>query len=63
MMLVSQRIGLPTLNGETAWQPPGWRLHPGDAGYQDHARDWIAAKGLTAVCSLILPAGPWARFQ
>jgi hypothetical protein len=59
---------IPTLNGYTAWSPPGWGLtDPPDPEYQETVTGWIAANHLRDVCELdigtrtMTPYDPAAR--
>ena len=52
-MFVAFALGLPTLNGYSAWTPEGWDLaNPQEAPYAEHVARWIAARHLTGVCEL-----------
>lgn len=63
-MMISARIGLPTLNGDSGWMPQGWRLEDREVDYLDAARDWIARSGLTArVCLYQRQARRWTQFE
>jgi len=56
-MFVALREGLPTLNGYSAWGPPGWDLaNPQGRDYRDRVRDWIQHNRLTDVCELDIEA-------
>ena len=56
-MFVALREGLPTLNGYSAWGPPGWDLaNPQGRDYRDRVRDWIQHNRLTEVCELDIEA-------
>jgi hypothetical protein len=60
-MLISQRIGLPTINGYSGDLPPGWRLlYPAAPSYMVTLRQWVRAHGLdTGVCQLDLGTKTW----
>jgi hypothetical protein len=61
---ISLRTGIPTLNGYSAWAPPGWDLSsPHDARYMTRVREWIARHRLTGVCALDLGARTMTPFQ
>ena len=61
---IAQRLGLPTLNGYSAFHPPGWMLaNPQEPGYLDGVRAWIARHHLTNVCALDLEARSMTRFE
>lgn len=62
-MLISQRYGLPTINGGSGYFPPDWPLLRYDSSYHARIRQWMALKGLRGgMCSLNLPRGPWQPF-
>jgi hypothetical protein len=60
-MLISQRIGIPTLNGYSGDEPPGWGLlFPNGGSYTIFVRQWEDAHGLTTgVCELDLGTMAW----
>jgi hypothetical protein len=60
-MLISQRLGLPTLNGYSGEVPPHWGLtDPTVPTYLMSVRQWETANGLTSgVCSLDLTTDTW----
>jgi hypothetical protein len=62
-MLISQRLGLPTLNGYSGETPPHWGLSdPTAPTYLMAVEQWEAADGLsTGVCSLDLATDTWQR--
>jgi hypothetical protein len=62
-MLISQRLGLPTLNGYSGEVPPQWGLSdPTAPTYLMSVQQWEAADGLsTGVCSLDLATDTWQR--
>ena len=50
---IAARHSLPTLNGYSAWAPPGWHLfNPEDPDYLDAVAQWIALNHLDHVCVL-----------
>jgi hypothetical protein len=52
-MFVAFALGLPTLNGYSAWAPEGWDLYnPQEATYPEHVTRWINQRHLTGVCEL-----------
>jgi hypothetical protein len=61
-MLISQRAGIPTLNGYTAYSPPGWLLRGVlESDYQFNVSQWILFKGVqTGVCALDLHGMVWS---
>jgi hypothetical protein len=63
-MWIAQKTGLPTLNGQTGWWPPGWRLFYPDIDYPAAAREWIARSGLAEqVCLYDRPTHTWSAFR
>jgi len=60
-MLISQRLGIPTLNGYSGDEPPGWGLlFPNSPSYPVFVRQWTATHGLvTGVCELDLGTMRW----
>jgi hypothetical protein len=62
-MLISQRLGLPTLNGYSGEVPPHWVLSdPTASTYLTAVEQWERANGLTTgVCSLDLATNSWHR--
>lgn len=60
-MLISQQIGLPTINGYSGDTPPGWGLLlTGDPGYRAQVAQWSTTHGLTAsLCALELTTMTW----
>lgn len=63
-MWVSLKTGLPTLNGNSGWSPPHWRLDDRRVDYFDAARQWIAHKGLREqVCVYNQKARTWSPFR
>jgi hypothetical protein len=60
-MLISQRLGLPTVNGYSGGTPPGWTTtDPFDPTYGASISRWLDAHGLRSVaCALDLGARTW----
>ena len=60
-MMISQRIGLPTLNGYSGDTPTGWNLlFPNSPSYPIFVSQWTTAHGLTTgVCELDLGTMTW----
>ncbi len=60
-MLISQRVGVPTLNGYSGDTPTGWGLmSPDAADYRATVKAWTSANGIaTGVCSLDLGSMTW----
>jgi hypothetical protein len=60
-MLVAAVIGLPTINGISTFNPPGWPDGlPGQPGYEAAIRAWAATHGLTGLCGLDLQRFAWS---
>jgi hypothetical protein len=56
-MFIALKHGLPTLNGYSAWNPPGWELtNPQEPTYPPRVRDWIQKNNLRDVCELDIEA-------
>ena len=61
-MFIAESIGLPTLNGEASFFPPGWDFSNYDApDYQARVSRFVAAKHLANICVLDLNALRWSR--
>ncbi|HYZ30989.1 MAG TPA: hypothetical protein VE684_01760, partial [Crenalkalicoccus sp.] len=59
-MLVAAVIGLPTINGLSTFNPPGWEpVFPGEPGYLPWVRAWAARYGVTGLCALDLQEFAW----
>ncbi|WP_235677225.1 hypothetical protein [Rhodopseudomonas palustris] len=60
-MWISAKLGLPTLNGDSGWAPPGWRLNDPTIDYDEAVRLWIAATGLDVpLCRYDRGARQWS---
>jgi hypothetical protein len=61
-MLVAQKLGLPTLNGYTAYSPPGWALERiGEPGYEEAALIWADSHSVArGLCRLDLGTMRWS---
>ena len=46
-MWISMQVGLPTINGDSGWAPPGWHLNASNIRYDKAVLDWIAQTRLT----------------
>jgi hypothetical protein len=56
-LFIALQHGIPTLNGYSAWVPPGWTmLYPTDADYEEAVARWIDQHQLTDVCVLDIDA-------
>ena len=54
---VALRHALPTLNGYSAWVPPGWHFtNPEAANYTDDVDKWIRQERIAGVCELDIDA-------
>jgi hypothetical protein len=61
-LFVSLNLGIPTLNGYSAWAPDGWTLQsPQAAGYDEEVKRWIAKHALTRVCEFDIDARTMRR--
>ena len=59
-MLVASVLRLPTVNGISTFNPPGWPAGwPGQPGYEVEVGAWAAAHGLTGLCALDLQRMAW----
>jgi hypothetical protein len=59
-MLVAAVLRLPTVNGISTFNPPGWPASwPGQPGYEGEIAAWAASHGLTGLCALDLRAMAW----
>jgi hypothetical protein len=59
-MMISQRLGLPTVNGYSGVKPPGWNLYPALPGYLASVKRWTTRHGLTTgVCDFDLGTRKW----
>jgi hypothetical protein len=59
-MLVASVLRLPTVNGISTFNPPGWPSGwPGQPGYEAEVEAWAAAHGLTGLCALDLQRMEW----
>jgi len=53
-MLISQRVGIPTINGYSGWEPNGWAVRDPRSGssYLNFADRWLEQNGVTdEVCA------------
>jgi hypothetical protein len=59
-MLVAAVLRVPTVNGISTFNPPGWPAGwPGQPGYEAEVEAWAAAQGVTGLCALDLRAMAW----
>ena len=60
-MMISQRLDLPTLNGYSGDNPPGWNLqYPELPGYLAQVKQWTTMNGLTTgVCAFDFGTKRW----
>lgn len=63
-MLLSQRFGIPTVNGYSGWTPEDWHLHlPTTPGYRDRVKAWATAHGvLDGLCEYHADSRTWRPF-
>ncbi|MBV1798815.1 hypothetical protein [Siccirubricoccus sp. G192] len=60
-MLVAAVLHLPTVNGISTFNPPGWPAAlPGQPAYAAEIRAWAAAHGLEGLCGLDLRRMAWS---
>jgi hypothetical protein len=60
-MLIAYDHRIPTLNGWSGNQPPGWNLNLFDEGSAARAQAWAAARGVAdGLCELDLATGSWS---
>ncbi len=63
-MWISWKVSRPTLNGDSGWWPPGWRIDRRSNDYFDGAREWIERTGLKAqICLYDRAARRWSAFR
>jgi hypothetical protein len=60
-MLISEQLSVPTVNGYTAHDPPGWRLaNPERPGYLAEVAAWASSHGVrSGLCELDLGTMRW----
>ncbi len=62
-MWISWQVGKPTINGNSGWIPPGWRLEDPSIDYRDAVQQWISASHLDqVVCVYDRASTRWTRF-
>ncbi len=60
-MMIAELVHLPTLNGYSTFNPPGWNFaEPTRADYLDRVRAYAARFGLHGVCQLDLQTKRWS---
>jgi hypothetical protein len=58
-MLISQRLAVPTINGYSGFNPPGWKLgNPSTPDYLDDVASWASAHHLRQPCAYQV-SGKW----
>ncbi|ABD07927.1 conserved hypothetical protein [Rhodopseudomonas palustris HaA2] len=63
-MWISMRLGLPTINGNSGWSPPGWRLDDIKMDYDDALRRWIKQAGVTQrICQYQRDTQVWSAYD
>ena len=62
-MLITQKVGIPTINGYSSNFPSGWGLYDStDANYERNARAWAAHRGIEAgLCRFDMANGTFAK--
>ncbi|GAA0597022.1 hypothetical protein GCM10009416_39140 [Craurococcus roseus] len=59
-MLIASVLRLPTVNGISTFNPPGWPAGlPGREGYEAEVAAWAEKHGLTGLCALDLQRMAW----
>jgi hypothetical protein len=59
-MLVSQRLGVPTVNGYSGFAPPGWELSiPQASDYLAKVESWARTNQLQRLCALDVGQAKW----
>ncbi|MBD0270604.1 MAG: hypothetical protein ICV73_01620 [Acetobacteraceae bacterium] len=59
-MLIASVLRLPTVNGISTFNPPGWPAGwPGQGGYEAGVAAWAERHGLTGLCALDLQRMTW----
>jgi len=62
-MWISAKLRLPTLNGDSGWAPPGWRLNDPTIAYDDAVRLWITTTNLNVpLCRYDRGARQWSPY-
>jgi hypothetical protein len=60
-MLIASVLRLPTVNGISTFNPPGWPAGwPGQDGYEAEVAAWAERHGLTGLCALDLQRMTWS---
>jgi hypothetical protein len=65
-MLISQRVGIPTINGYSGWEPQGWEVRDPRLGnsYLNSADRWLERNGVTdGACALDVETMAWAPHE
>jgi hypothetical protein len=58
-MIIAQTHRLPTLNGYSGAEPPGWRLRHDKPDYLANVQSWVRLHGLRHVCSYDATTKRW----
>ncbi len=62
-MIIAETLHLPTINGASTFQPPGWQLKDSDKpDYLDRVRRYAMASHVTQLCSIDLTTMQWGHF-
>lgn len=65
-MLISQRVGIPTINGYSGWEPQGWEVRDPRLGnsYVNSADRWLERNGVTdGACAFDVETMAWAPHE
>jgi MFS family permease len=64
-MLISQRFGIPTVNGYSGWTPEGWDLHlPAAPGYTQRVITWAKEHQIAnGLCFYVPETNTWSLFR
>lgn len=62
-MWISAKLELPTLNGDSGWAPPGWRLNDPTIAYDEAVRLWITTTNLNVpLCRYDRGTRQWSAY-
>ena len=63
-MFAARMLNLPTINGYSGWQPPGWDFFFVDGDYLNRAQHWAMEKDVTeGLCGCDLRTGAWSNLD
>lgn len=61
-MLIAERLGVPTVNGYSGFNPPGWNMaNTASADYYDQVGRWAALHHLRHLCAVLLAERRWVE--